>query len=158
MSALTFGNLLHEIFNIDVPVGVIVSPASDLRTIAGYIEIERTSSAKRPTFAAVHGRDAIEVYARDLTWTSSSTPIRGCRPDPGPAKRRSPYRPADRSDRIPRPLPGFGPAGADRPFDCKLICLVRAKDDESARQRLDETSTVAIPNYCGTIANWPPII
>ncbi len=41
MSALTFGNLLREIFNIDVPVGVIVSPASDLQSIAGYVETER---------------------------------------------------------------------------------------------------------------------
>ena len=38
LSALTFGNLLHEIFDIDVPVGVIVSPASDLQSIADYIE------------------------------------------------------------------------------------------------------------------------
>ena len=29
LSALTFANLLHEIFDIDVPVGVIVSPATD---------------------------------------------------------------------------------------------------------------------------------
>ena len=31
LSALTFANLLHDIFDVDVPVGVIVSPASDLR-------------------------------------------------------------------------------------------------------------------------------
>ena len=31
LSALTFANLLHEIFDIDVPVGVIVSPATDLQ-------------------------------------------------------------------------------------------------------------------------------
>ena len=48
LSALTFGNLLHEIFDVDVPVGVIVSPASDLQTIAGYIEAERDAGAKRP--------------------------------------------------------------------------------------------------------------
>ena len=41
LSALTFANLLHEIFDIDVPVGVIVSPASDLQAIAAYIEAER---------------------------------------------------------------------------------------------------------------------
>ena len=41
MSALTFANLLHEIFDVDVPVGVIVSPASDLQAIAAYIEAER---------------------------------------------------------------------------------------------------------------------
>src|SRR6478609_9204185 len=41
LSALTFGNLLHEIFDIDVPVGVIVSPANDLAAIADYIEGEQ---------------------------------------------------------------------------------------------------------------------
>jgi len=38
LSALTFGNLLREIFDVDVPVGVIVSPASDLASIAAYID------------------------------------------------------------------------------------------------------------------------
>ncbi|MFZ1162779.1 carboxylic acid reductase [Mycobacterium sp.] len=66
LSALTFGNLLHEIFDVDVPVGVIVSPANDLQAIADYIEGERHGT-KRPTFAAVHGRDAVEVHAADLT-------------------------------------------------------------------------------------------
>src|SRR5277367_5859032 len=66
LSALTFGNLLHEIFDVDVPVGVIVSPANDLQAIADYIEGERQGS-KRPSFASVHGRDAVEVHASDLT-------------------------------------------------------------------------------------------
>ena len=48
LSALTFGNLLHEIFDVDVPVGVIVSPANDLQAIANYIEGERQGT-KRPT-------------------------------------------------------------------------------------------------------------
>ena len=30
LSALTFANLLHDIFEVEVPVGVIVSPATDL--------------------------------------------------------------------------------------------------------------------------------
>src|SRR6201996_6513724 len=66
LSALTFGNLLHEIFDIDVPVGVITSPANDLAAIADYVEGERQGS-KRPSFASVHGRDAVEVHASDLT-------------------------------------------------------------------------------------------
>ena len=64
---MTFANLLHEIFDIDVPVGVIVSPATDLQALADYIEAQRQPGAKRPTFAAVHGQDATEVHARDLT-------------------------------------------------------------------------------------------
>ena len=67
LSALTFANVLHEIFDVDVPVGVIVSPASDLAAIAAYVEAERAVATKRPTYDAVHGRDAVEVHARDLT-------------------------------------------------------------------------------------------
>src|SRR4029079_18124773 len=67
LSALTFANLLHDIFGIDVPVGVIVSPASDLASIAAYIEAQRQPGTKRPTFASVHGRDATEAQAADLT-------------------------------------------------------------------------------------------
>jgi len=67
LSALTFSNLLRDIFDVEVPVGQIISPASDLRQIAKYIEVERESGSKRPTFATVHGRGATEVRAADLT-------------------------------------------------------------------------------------------
>ena len=67
LSALTFGNLLHEIFDIDVPVGVIVSPANDLQAIADYIEGER----QRHQAAHLRRRCTVatptEVHASDLT-------------------------------------------------------------------------------------------
>ena len=56
LSALTFANLLRDIFGVDVPVGVIVGPTSDLRQLAGYIEAERESGSTRPTFARCTGR------------------------------------------------------------------------------------------------------
>jgi fatty acid CoA ligase FadD9 len=67
LSALSFSNLLADIFAVDVPVGVIISPANTLRGIADHIQAQRASGAKRPTFAAVHGRGATQVRARDLT-------------------------------------------------------------------------------------------
>src|SRR5690606_12679363 len=67
LSALTFANVCHDIFGVEVPVGVIVSPTTDLQTLASYIETERQRGGSRPTFASVHGRDATEVHARDLT-------------------------------------------------------------------------------------------
>jgi len=36
--ALTFADLLHDIFDVEVPVGVIVSPVSDLAATAAYVE------------------------------------------------------------------------------------------------------------------------
>ena len=67
LSALTFANLLRDILGVDVPVGVIVGPTSNLRQLAAYIEAERESGSKRPTFASVHGRGATAVQASDLT-------------------------------------------------------------------------------------------
>ena len=59
---------------MDVPVGVIVGPTSDLRQLADYIEAEREFGSKRPTFASVHGRAATSVPAPTTSpWTSSST-------------------------------------------------------------------------------------
>jgi fatty acid CoA ligase FadD9 len=67
LSALNFSLLLEEIFGVEVPVGVIISPAADVRHLAEYIEAERSSGAKRPSFATVHGADCAEVRASDLT-------------------------------------------------------------------------------------------
>ncbi|CAM2753382.1 oxidoreductase [Mycobacterium intermedium] len=67
LSALTFSNLLADIFDVEVPVAQIIGPTNDLRSIAEYIEAERVSGTKRPTFAAVHGHGAVEVRAADLT-------------------------------------------------------------------------------------------
>ena len=67
LSALTFSNLLQELLGVEVSVGVIVSPTSDLSQIAGYIEAERRSGSTRPTFARIHGKGETTVFASDLT-------------------------------------------------------------------------------------------
>ena len=67
LSALTFSNLLHDIFDVEVPVGQIISPATNLRQLAEYVESERESGSKRLTFTTVHGRGATEVRAAELT-------------------------------------------------------------------------------------------
>ncbi|CAN5420436.1 thioester reductase domain-containing protein [soil metagenome] len=140
LSALTFANLLHEIFEVDVPVGVIVSPATDLAAIAAFIEGERNEGTKRPTYTAVHGRDATEVHARDLTLD----------------KFLDAHTLAD-ADALPRPSEQVrtvlltGATGFLGRYlalewlerlslvDGKLICLVRAKSDDDASRRLDAT-------------------
>jgi fatty acid CoA ligase FadD9 len=139
LSALTFGNLLHEIFDIDVPVGVIVSPANDLQAIAGYIESERHGS-KRPSFASVHGRNAVEVHASDLTLdkfidaptlaaaSKLSEPATEVRTVllTGATGFLGRYLALDWLERMEL-------------VDGKVIALVRAKSDEDARARLDKT-------------------
>ncbi|WP_083418444.1 carboxylic acid reductase [Pseudofrankia sp. BMG5.36] len=66
LSALSFSNLLAEIFGIDVPVGVITSPANGLRRVADHLEKALVSGPTRPTFATVHGTGRTRARATDL--------------------------------------------------------------------------------------------
>ena len=66
LSALTFSNLLGEVFEIEVPVGVIIGPSTDLAALARYIETERASGGSRPTATSVHGAGATSIAAADL--------------------------------------------------------------------------------------------
>ncbi|MBU3064443.1 carboxylic acid reductase [Nocardia sp. NEAU-G5] len=140
LSALTFGNLLREIFDVDVPVGVIVSPASDLAAIAGYIDAQRAGGAERATYDTVHGRDATEVYARDLTLDKFL--------DEATLATAPSLPKANRDVRTVLLTGATGFLGRHLALqwlermdlvDGKVICLVRAKDDAAARQRLDAT-------------------
>jgi fatty acid CoA ligase FadD9 len=140
LSALTFGNLLQEIFGVDVPVGVIVSPASDLASIAAYIETEQASTDKRPTYASVHGRDATEAHARDLTLDKfiDGETLSAASRLPGPANEVRTVLLTGATGFLGRYLAlewleRMALVGG------KVICLVRAKDDAAARTRLDDT-------------------
>lgn len=140
LSALSFSNLMQEIFDIEVPVGVIISPANDLQQIANYIQAERASGAKRPTFATVHGRHSTQVQARDLrldTFIDADT-IAAATTLPRP------------NGRTPRTVLLTGANGYLGRFLClewlerldetggTLIAIVRAGDAIEARARLDE--------------------
>jgi fatty acid CoA ligase FadD9 len=139
LSALTFGNLLHEIFEVDVPVGVIVSPASDLQAIATYIEAERQGS-KRPSFASVHGRGAVEVHASDLTLDKfiDAATLAAAPELPGPATEVRTVLLTGATGFLGRYLALEWLERMDL-VDGKVIALVRAKSDEDARARLDKT-------------------
>ncbi|SCX00287.1 carboxylic acid reductase [Mycolicibacterium fluoranthenivorans] len=67
LSALTFSNLLGEVFGVEVPVGVIIGPSADLATVAAYVESERASGGTRPTATSVHGSGVTSIAAADLT-------------------------------------------------------------------------------------------
>jgi fatty acid CoA ligase FadD9 len=139
LSALTFGNLLHEIFDIDVPVGVIVSPANDLQAIAGYIEGERHGS-KRPSFASVHGRNAVEVHASDLTLDKfiDEPTLAAASKLSEPATEVRTVLLTGATGFLGRYLALDWLERMDL-VDGKVITLVRAKSDADARARLDRT-------------------
>ncbi|MDT5346835.1 MAG: fatty acid CoA ligase FadD9, partial [Mycobacterium sp.] len=143
LSALTFGNLLHEIFDADVPVGVIVSPANDLAAIAGYIEGERQGS-KRPSFASVHGfsnrEDAVEVHASDLTLDKfiDANTLAAAPSLPRASAEVRTVLLTGSTGFLGRYLALDWLERMDL-VDGKVIALVRAKSNEDARARLDKT-------------------
>ena len=135
---MTFGNLLQEVFGVEVPVGVIVSPASDLHSIATFIEAQREAGAVRTTFASVHGRDATQVRAADLTLEKFLDHQTLTAPRSAPS--------ADVRTVLLTGATGFlgrylALEWLERMSEVggTVICLVRAKDDASARRRLDRT-------------------
>ncbi|KUH84971.1 MULTISPECIES: carboxylic acid reductase [unclassified Mycobacterium] len=139
LSALTFGNLLTEIYDIDVPVGVIVSPANDLTALANYVEAARRGSV-RPTFASVHGRDTVEARAGDLTLDKfvDAETLAAAPSLPGPASEVRTVLLTGATGFLGRYL-ALEWLERMELVDGKVICLVRAKDDASARARLDDT-------------------
>ncbi|WP_040753929.1 carboxylic acid reductase [Nocardia transvalensis] len=138
LSALSLSTLLQEIFAVEVPVGVIVGPATDLRRLAEYIETERASGGTRPTAASVHGAGT-EIRAADLTLDKfiDAETLAGATALP-------------RAPRSPDTVLLTGANGYLGRFLClewlrrlhdsggTLICVVRGSDAAAARARLDE--------------------
>jgi len=135
LSALSFSQLLRDVFAVEVPVGVLLSAGNTLQTVADHIEAARTG-AGRPSAASVHGADAAEVHADELTLEKflDVTSLGGARPASGAA---------------PRTVLLTGANGYLGRLMCldwlerlsvtggRLICVVRGRDDADARRRLD---------------------
>ncbi|MFE7543274.1 carboxylic acid reductase [Streptomyces platensis] len=138
LSALSFSQLLKEIFHVDVPVNVIVNPVHTLQQVADHIEKILASGHQRPTADSVHGPSATRLVADDLTleaFLDTETMARSGRPT-GPL-------PAARTVLL------TGANGYLGRFLClewlervaerggTLVCVVRGRTDELARARLD---------------------
>jgi len=67
LAAVGYASSLSDLFDVEVPVSVVISPTGDLRSIANHIEAVQRDGQLRPTFASVHGAGARAVRAQDLT-------------------------------------------------------------------------------------------
>ncbi|GAA5049695.1 carboxylic acid reductase [Nocardia callitridis] len=136
LSALSFSTLLGEIFAVDVPVGVIVSPANGLRQLADYIETQRGAGNGVTGYDAVHSGS--EVRADELTLDKFI--------DAETLAAASTLPPVVEA---PRTVLLTGATGYLGRFLClawlervaehggTVICPVRATDDGAARARLE---------------------
>lgn len=134
LSALSFSQLLRDVFAVEVPVGVLLSPANSLQAVADHIEAAK-AGAGRPSFASVHGANATEARADELTLEKflDTTSLGTARPAEGAV----------------RTVLLTGANGYLGRFMCldwlerleatggRLICVVRGRDDADARRRLD---------------------
>ncbi|MBF6413996.1 carboxylic acid reductase [Nocardia cyriacigeorgica] len=66
LSALSLANLLTEIFGVEVPVSVVTSPATTLGDLAEYVVTAQESGTGVVSFAGVHGAAPDQVAAADL--------------------------------------------------------------------------------------------
>jgi len=140
LSALTFTKLLSEIFGVDVPVGVIVSPANDLAAIAAHVDALRTGRNIGPSHDRIHGRDAAELRASDLALDQFV--------ERATLEAATALPPASDEVRTVLLTGATGFLGRylalhwlERMSNVggSVICLVRARDDAAARGRVDAT-------------------
>lgn len=138
LSALSYSELLRDIFEVDVPVGVINSVANDLAAIARHIEAQRTGTATQPTFASVHGKDATVITAGELTLDKFL--------DESLLKAAKDVQPATADVKTVLVTGGNGWLGRWLVLDWlerlapnggKVYALIRGADAEAARARLD---------------------
>lgn len=138
LSAVSFSGLLQETFGVRVPVDMVISPAYGLRHLAEHIETRRGRSGERPTFDTVHGADATEVRAKDLTLDKFVD-----------ARTLVDARALPRATGDPRTVLLTGASGylgrflalewleKLAPAGGRLVALVRGRDAAAARRRLD---------------------
>ncbi|RJQ77311.1 NAD-dependent epimerase/dehydratase family protein [Amycolatopsis panacis] len=139
LSALTLATLLRDIFSVDVPVGVIVSPTSDLGSLAAYLEQKLApGAADQPSVTDVHGPAVTELQAAELTLDKFLD-----------TRTLATARNLPRPDGPRRTILLTGATGYLGRFLClewlrrlestggTLVCLVRGSDNAAARARLD---------------------
>lgn len=138
LSALSLSMLLEEIYDIEVPVGVITHPAGSLGKLTAYIDQARKAGDERPSFTSVHGRNATVALASDLTLEKFIDGV-----TLGRAQELAPP-----SFAPPRTVLLTGANGhlgralclqwLERlaPADGRLVCIVRGNDADDARRRI----------------------
>lgn len=137
LSALSFSNLLRDIFDIDMPVGVIVSPANGLRELAESVESAQGAGSIRPTFASVHRQRelaradelTLEKFIDAQTITAAPTLPR--------ATATATVLLTGANGYLGRFLCLEWLERLDKTGGT-LVCIVRGKDADTARQRLDD--------------------
>ncbi len=142
LSALSLSNHLSEIFGLEVPVSVVINAANDLAGIADHVDRLRSGDQKRSTFASVHGAAAKEIHASELTLDKfiDADVLAAAPTVPHPSGPVRTVLLTGANGFLGRFLAlewlqRLAPVGG------KVVVVVRGKDDDAARARLDDVIT-----------------
>lgn len=134
LTAVHLARVLEQVFGVRVSVDMVVSDSYSLRELADHIDVKRASDQRSVSFDEIHGAEAGRLRATDLTaprFASSSESSLAVSVSPQP-----------------RSILVTGASGYLGRFLCldllhrfadtgsRVVCLVRARDDASARERL----------------------
>lgn len=137
LTTVYFSNVLAQLFNVKIPIEKIVNPIFTLNDIADYIKAQQISPAISASFNTIHGDNVTTVYAEQLKldyFLDKDLLIN--------AHHLSSFQQATKMVLL------TGANGFLGRFIClqlmqtlsqiggKLICLIRAKSNEEAKQRL----------------------
>nr|WP_280513099.1 carboxylic acid reductase [Blastochloris viridis] len=137
LSAVQLSIVLEEAFDTRVPIDMIISRGTDLKSLADYIEQKRQKGTDRLSVSSVHGVGATAYHASQLTLDKFIAPA---------VLERAAALPG--SDAARQTVLLTGASGFLGRFLCltlltslastggRLICLVRGKDRAAAYERL----------------------
>jgi amino acid adenylation domain-containing protein/thioester reductase-like protein len=140
ISAMRLITAINAALDTDLAVRSVFEAPSIRSLNQQLAETERKPGANRPSFGSVHGRDAKEVHAADLTLDKfiDATTLAAAPTLPGPSAEVRTVLLTGATGFLGRYLVLEWLERMEL-FDGKLICLVRAKSDNAARQRLEKT-------------------
>ncbi|MEZ5372953.1 MAG: thioester reductase domain-containing protein [Microthrixaceae bacterium] len=147
LGAVELSMAIEEIFGVDMPADGILGPTGTLARIARDIDSARTG-VDRPTFDRVHGTEPSEFHAADLalaTFLDQAT-IDSARSLPEATSPAEVVLLTGANGFLGREtclqwMTRVAPAGG------KVLCIVRADDDEGAAARLRSAFADASPAY-----------
>lgn len=67
LAMLSFSRLIGDIFDAEIPVGLIMGPSNTPRKLAREIDSRRSAREPELSFNSIHGRGETEYFARNLT-------------------------------------------------------------------------------------------
>jgi thioester reductase-like protein len=140
ISAMRLIRAINAALDIDLAVRSVFAAPSVRSLCQQLVEAERKPRANGPSFGSVHGRDATEVHAADLTLDKfiDATTLAAAPTLPSPSAEVRTVLLTGATGFLGRYLVLEWLERMEL-FDGTLICLVRANSDDAARQRLEKT-------------------